>query len=51
MIEAKGNQVEEKKVVAGIEFGFKEAQRLLDFIEKMRQEIGRKKWPMFLRFA
>ena len=43
MIEAKGNQVEEKKVVAGIEFGFKEAQRLLDFIEKMRQEIGKEK--------
>lgn len=43
MIEAKGNQVEEKKVVAGIEFGFKEAQRLLDFIEAMRQEIGKEK--------
>lgn len=43
MIEAGAEQVSEEKMLAGIEFGKAEGQKICQFIKKIQKEIGREK--------
>lgn len=45
MIEAGGRQVPEEKVLGALEFGQKEAQKIIDGIEKLAGKVGVKKQP------
>jgi polyribonucleotide nucleotidyltransferase len=43
MIDAEGKEIPENDFLAAMEFGLKQAKPLLDFIEKIKKEIGREK--------
>jgi len=43
MIEAKANQVDEEKMAGAIDFAQKEIGKLVEFIEKMAKQVGKKK--------
>lgn len=45
MIEAGGRQVPEEKVLGALEFSQKEAQKIIDGIEKLAGKVGAKKQP------
>lgn len=44
MLEAGANQVEEERFFAGVEFGAKEGEKIIEFLEKLRKEEGKKKF-------
>lgn len=43
MVEAGAKEVAEEKVVAGLEFGLRAIQKIVDFIEQIRKESGKEK--------
>jgi len=43
MIEAGANQVPDDQFLAGVEFGFKEGNKIIEFLEEMRKDFGKEK--------
>ena len=50
MLEAGANQVEEEKFLKGIEFGVKEGEKIVEFLDQLRKKWGKKKIS-FVPFA
>ena len=43
MIEAGGNEIDEETMISAIDYGFKEAQKIIDFQEEAMQKFGKEK--------